>query len=355
MEQRTENNLVEVEENLEKRITLKDILEYSIQKEEPKKTGKGSYERKARGIYNKHKLEKKISVKHIFEFENRIAKNKGQQEKLLNGPQIISVQYIFDKKTVKIKSEITNIFTSWDEYFNKSNDELWIDILNRECLFIRNALKFLYEQRVSQSEKLYIASHINHTDLNEKNKFINSSVKHFKGLLLSGNYKNFLSRNKISQAIDRQLVHEIVKYSLKINIETLKVNENPISKIPFQEFGDRLREHFPELYSAYICASTCTDEINPLVLIMFLEKKYPVFGTFRTLYSSEIWYFSTIYFPLIKRNIKSYHFYPVTMIDYINGDFKDNFINTFLNDRNKVEMIIKDIDKLFDNGENIII
>ena len=33
---------------------------------------------------------------------------------------------------------------------------------------------------------------------------------------------------------------------------------------------------------------------------------------------------------LIKRNIRSYQFYPVTMIDYINGDFKDNFINTFL-------------------------
>ena len=48
---------------------------YVANEGQPLKSGKGNYERQARGIYKKHKLEKKANVRHFI--NKNIDTNKG--------------------------------------------------------------------------------------------------------------------------------------------------------------------------------------------------------------------------------------------------------------------------------------
>lgn len=164
MEQRTENNLVEVEH---------------------KKSGKGNYERKTRGSYNKKSAIGKITVKHFV--------NKNLQpikESLEDGKEILKYP-VYVRITVKgqvtqVPSDLISDFFASDKDINKSCQILMIDE-------VENMLNPFHLLKLNpfENDKFSIK------DFTQIHKILNTKVSHIVEILLfdivkSSNNKNGL-------------------------------------------------------------------------------------------------------------------------------------------------------------------
>ncbi len=281
---------------------------------------------KKRGGYKKHKLDKKIVVKH---FLNKKLKGSGGNSKFP-----LYIQIIFNGKSNYIKSAITENEYSVDD-FNFLVEQSKVEKRN---LFSR-------EKRLI--EKVFQEDYNDHIT--------------FRGLLPEGNYKliktydsSYIFGNynfhdyKLGRQIQVALKVEMFRFAIKIfenNNDDYKSDTTKISEFMSNNFN-------------HIMQSLRDDEwgISALQLLCFYEKEYLEFSKFRELYPSDIWYFD-LYLADFENQLYAQEGYrhlfmglEISLIDVNDEWFKELFLKYGKKKLFERQAIIADIEKLITNN-----
>lgn len=356
MEQRTENNLVEVEAKLVGRSTQKEIDELeeyfksvllSKLVEEPKKSGKGNYERQARGSYTKHKLEKKANVRHFI--NKNVDTNKGWENhddpfRIEGSLHPLYVQITFNRRTTTIKSAIVESL-SIDDYAEISTNTRLLHLIAREKDFIEYHFQKTYKAYLDSLREHYTTMKYPST-LAEKDEINTQATEsaentfEFDNLIKGFSYYNF----EIHKLIDIALKCEIIEFAEKLRSKIVKENRKQ------ETIQNELLNLFNKSYTNTLYQSLHYDDNNyspnALQLLSCLEMRNPEFKELRLMYPSEIWNFE-VFYGFLRNNYNIHYCYlGATMVDYLKGDFKDIFLSEFDNDEQKAKLIFKDIEKL---------
>ena len=293
MEQQTGNNLIE----------------------EPKKSGRGQYERSnKRGSYKKHKTEKKVTVSHFLNTKIDFAKSDPMPFDDENSHRYpLYVKVIFNKKTTVFRSLTENTFNGDEDFKNYGDDFFLKDVIERERKFI----KYYFTNRYSK----YLKENL----LDET-----FAVKNYDDNKIAFR-KEYYQENELCKVIDYALKMQLYDFAKELIIEKLEQEKG-------EGFFDDLDEDYANIdlleqmiYQHYypIAASVQdpSNTVKALELLNFYEVRNPRFKEIKERFPSEIWHFSIFYNRFIELESSfSYQLLGATIIDYLEGDFKGKFL-----------------------------
>jgi hypothetical protein len=288
---------------------------------------------KPKRTYQKHKTEKKITVKHYV----NMALGKSLDGNETNKVYPVYVEVTFNRKTARFKSKIPRTYWVHSSDSEKEEDEEYCD---------------------------YVLSP---PDINNK-----AELKS-----LSGNLKEVVEQ-------DTTLITTIVEDLFQFNTETFNINYVP--KIYHSEFynlvffvewclrgkvhkrimelerdkkSDRfITERFNGLWDTKYSFSNKVSSISHLE---FYKKYYPALEELRDTFCSQVWfldiYVDTLKHPFyskahsnqsmtVNNNYAVFNLNP-TILDFKTRNFQDIFLNTFLYERIEIKNVIYDIERLF--------
>ena len=306
MEQRTENNVMEVE---------------------PKKSGRGQYERKERGSYQKHKLDRKITVKHYL--NTRI----NFQKDLTEDPQHpVYVQITFNGKTTLIRSATKELFEDEDLFDEMYENDTFNLNFKREEEFIKYYFLKYYKNFVEIQYEFCTPQ-----ELIELRNSVNIAPI-FKRYSYESNVLNkivdYALKTELNKLADEFEEGGMVK-SVQLQLEAEDINVHKSSL--YDEFG------YPVQYTIFE-----NSKISALELLIFLEKVKPEFSQIREKYSSEIWNFNMYYGLFTKQSLK-FNILGATFLDVESGLFEQEFRKSY-NDHKDVQNILVDLSKLIEKN-----
>lgn len=307
MEQRTENNLVEVEE--------------------PKKSGRGQYERKERGIYQKHKLDRKITVKHYLNTKINLQKDSTQEPEYP-----VYVQITFNGKTTLIRSATKDVFGDEDDFEDFCHDDSNNRDFKREEEYIKYYFLEFYKNNVEVHFKASTPQQII-----EIRNLVNISP-----VFKRYNYESGV----INKIVDFALKDELFRIADELEEEERLQGEQ------LQLEAEDIDTHKSSLYDEFsypveytICEN---NNISAMELLVFLERIKPEFSQIRKLYPSEIWNFN-LYYGLLAHKSNVFNKLGATVVDVESGLFEKEFRKLY-NNNEDVQKILVDLSKLSDNN-----
>ena len=298
---------------------------------QPKK-GRGQYERgnKKRGSYQKHKAEKKVTVTHFLNTKINFAKQESlpwDDEETNRFP--IYVKVIFNKRTHIFRSLIEDLIQDEEEF------ELLLKDIDYQYTFQREK-KFI-EYYLTQTYYRYLAHHSDNEKWAIKNYHFDFSLN---GYL----YKD----NEINKSIDYALKFEIYNFANQLITDELEQKEgesNSIDEIDndnFKIIEETLEIRYRPIVEA---VQNSTSNITALELLNFYELRDARFKSIRKKFSSEIWHFN-IFYCLFVEDAYQYQVLGATIVDFIEGDFKEHFIFYCKEYKKEIELILADIETL---------
>ena len=285
---------------------------------------------KLKKTYQKHKTEKKITVKHYVNMA--LGKKIGDDEGKIYP---IYVEITFNRKTARFRSQIP--CTYWN-YMNDEDDNEY-----EYCDYVLG---------VPDNNKAELKS-------------------------LSGDLKNVIEQ-------DTYLITTIIEDQYNYNPETFNINYIPkiyhseyynltffIEWCLRNEIYDRVKEIDKKVGRYFIQERenfrtnkyAFSPEIQSINHLEFYKKNYPEIDILRTEFSSKIWfleiYAKTLKHPYYNRlhnhfgrkyqnNFGIFNLNP-TILDFKSGYFQKVLLDTFQNERQEIEHIINDIEYLFQN------
>ena len=259
--------------------------------------------------YQKHKTEKKITVKHYLNTSIK------EYDEIGNKIYPVYVQVTYKRKNTKFKSKIpyclydtalsTVIFdnsNSYEKYFNSTIDSDFEKALTRDL----NLIKWLVN--------VYVEANPDNFDISELPK-----IYHQKSYELTY-FVDWCLKREIQDALC-----EIKEFNKNQNINIfLKAN------LP------RIDLDTPAFFN-----------------LEYLSIEYPELNYIKKIYNSKIWFFSihlrlhsTFMFSVTDYSDRHEIFFPPTIFDYLTNTFQKDFIDSY-NNNQSAEDIIGDLDKLF--------
>ena len=312
MENRKENNLVEVE---------------------PKKSGRGQYERKARGSY-KSISEKKITVQHFLNTKINFGKS---------------------KKSRRGKA----IFNPYESY-SEPQHPLYLKIaFNGKMNFLRSATTFYcaankLEEMMNENANLKIA-------LQREIRFVEDYID--KKSKMRNEYFPYLQEDDIIKRFNYSdcLIEEMVNFALLLEIQQIAKdvfpNVNPNNEIEnlwiYEGRDVEITQYWGLLYEL-IDSSSSDYPMSALELLNFLNKKDNKFNILKEMYPSDIWSFKCYNhiseLSPFDDTFDGYNWLPPTLLDYSERNYKEFFLkhNKFRTD--DAEKIVIDMEKLLKKG-----
>ena len=304
MEQRTENNLVEVE------------LE---------KSGRGQYERKARGSYN---LEKKISVKHYL---NKKLNQTPPEYKDSPKTYPVYVQITFLRKTTLRPSNLHGIFTE-EEFTKLFGLQEFLDCLQREVDYIKYALRKSYNSTVDSFHKMCEEDSAN-IEIHTK--------EYFQEL----DWGNSMCKNTISNCVEKGLkaeINEFIEQKIVNEIKLVKGREILIEE-DFDYFMDIINSKYLPIWDSL----RYNKDINALTLLTYFESMDSEFSIIRQRYSLQTWCFNVFYNLFIQSYTEYFRPLDYTEVNLNrwndNGTFEIDFKNFFSKKSVDVSIMLSDI------------
>ena len=349
MEQRREDNLVE-EVKAEtaaqaKQKEMNEFLEYLRSLGpvgEPKKSGKGSYERKSRGSYKKHKLDKKITVKHFLNERVNLNKISKKESEFMDSTPLhpIYVQIIFMGKNTTIRSAVDEICSSQDCFEELMLDDYYGGLFDREKCFIEYYVKNYYDNYL-KSEKDSLDKDLDDDEI----EYYTSKVIELKDIMVGFDYYD----HEINVKVDRALKAELLSFAKEITLSSLKPCLKGLSKSDKQEAIDLRMLNFKFINDALEFPEK---KISALELLCYYEQMIPTFKEMRDRFSPQIWSFNIYYSDLVDNGDNQYKELGATVIDFLHGDFKQQMCEYFTDDSKIAQNIIKDIES-FNKNKNL--
>ncbi|MEA5457930.1 hypothetical protein VB796_02725 [Arcicella sp. LKC2W] len=264
---------------------------------------------KPKRTYQKHKTEKKITVKHYVNTNIEVKNEIG------DSIYPVYVQVTYKRKNTKFKSKIpycvydtplsTVVFDNFDsyrEYYDSAAESDFENALIRDL----NLIKWLVNVHVEANPKNF--------DISELPK-----IYHQKSYELT-HFVDWCLKQEIQNAL----------------CEVRRLNEDPNINILFKAYLSRIDLDSPALLN-----------------LEYFSIEHPELNDIKKKYSSEIWFFSiyirlhnTSMFGVIDYSDGYEISFPPTIFDYLTKTFQKNFINSYSNNQSAKD-IISDLDKLF--------
>ncbi|WP_394990108.1 hypothetical protein [Emticicia sp.] len=306
-------------------------------KETPTKKGRGQYERKARGGYKKHKLEKKVTVK--FYLNKRVNFNKMIDKSEENYPFTpwypVYVQITFNRKMTNIRSATEALCSNDEEFKEMLEEEETKNLFERERKFIEFNLTDYYNHYLAITKK-----NLGNTAEEDIELFTENSFD-LKDALLGFSYADFA----FNKEIDRGLKFELKNFAVELALNEIREQTGR------EELNEDERAEFNNYYHAIQYSIEAPDcNISALELLNFFEMRKPVFQQMRVRFPSEIWHFNIFYGLLRSSGTTPYAELDATILDYTEGDLKAFFLSYFIHTKEKIDKIFIDIDLLIKNG-----
>lgn len=297
--------------------------------------------------YKKHKLEKKVTVKHFL--NKKIVINKYEQSfsdnLLLFGESIhpVYVQITFNRKTTTIKSSTNESFT--ETTFEKALvNTPFSSLCKRERDLIEFHFKSSYKKYLD-----YLSSQFNPEIRFSGDLFETSEEKYYKFLEKAAedfDINSFIrgysySDHEIHNCIDSILYQEVIRLIKELDIRDRKMG---MSKYKFDiGYSDIVAGNSNPSKSNHSYMGG--KKVSALELLSFLEKRDSRYSELRKLFPSDIWYF-TLYYGFLLNDDNPYKKLPATILDFMVGEFKEVFLSTFKNGQEKAQMILTDMETL---------
>lgn len=302
------------------------------------KKGRGQYERKARGGYQKHKTEKKVTVK--FYLNKRINFNSKMIDRSDENYQFppshpVYIQITFNRKITNIRSATDSVCSNDEEFNELINEELTDNILERERRFIEYYLTNYYKSYLDMHKQNLKEASVDDVELFTEKTFDLDDA------MLGFSYDDY----ELNKEIEKRLKFELYEFAEELTLKEIqqKTGKMELDKSAKEEFKNILINYYHAIqYSIELPESN----ISALELLSFFEMRKPEFKEMRLRFSSEIWHFNIFYGLLCSSFESQYHELGATILDYTEGDFKNVFQSFFSNVKEKVESIFADIDTL---------
>jgi hypothetical protein len=306
----------------------------------PKK-GRGQYERKARGSYQKHKLEKKITVKHFLnkriDFNKKMVQKGGFSFDDDTPSYPIYVQVTFNRKTTMLRSATDEICSGDEEFIDLMEDPDYSQLFKRERTFIEYYIQNYFNRHINSFSVFKKKFEDDYIELEAERTFDLDSV-------ISGfSYDDHM----LVKSVEYGLKVELKKFAQEIVINEIKerTGRNILDENDRVELFDKLDFYRPIDDSL----ERPDNNISALELLSFYEMRKAEFKEMRLRFSSEIWHFNIFYGMLYYSGDSLYNELSATILDFQKGDFKSIFLNYFSEEKQKVEKIIADIEILIEN------
>lgn len=305
-------------------------------------------EMRPRKRYFKHKLEKKVTVKHFLNKKIVINKNEKQSSgnlELFDEPIFpVYIQITFNRKTTTIKSA-TNQRFSEREYDKALKSKLFLKLFERERLVIEFHFQSSYKEHLELLSKQFklqqkysLFKFESFED--EYNDFLEQVANEFD---INRFFKEYsYSYYEIHQYVDMLLYEEVIKFLKEI---ALKEKSNNRGKHKFEKSYSNIALFYfeqPMLDIRYMGGI----KVSALELLSFLEMKDNRFYQLKMRFPSEIWHFTLYYGFLMNDSTNSYKSLPATILDFTGGNFKTEFLSAFKNEKEKIQLILNDIETL---------
>ncbi|MEA5460299.1 hypothetical protein VB796_14685 [Arcicella sp. LKC2W] len=280
---------------------------------------------------------KKVSVKHYLNFkikQNLVHVYDGEYDAIgyTNASTFpLYVQITFNRKTTTVRSA-TRLFLSEEEFIEKQHDVDFVEITNREIKFITFHIERLYQYSLQSFGQEY---HLRKEELQRDKRVFDSLIfKYFEEKNVINGF--VYSDNHIDKYIDSLLYDEILSFIKKI--EKSDAETSAVSRVELLH---------SEYINSFIDILNSTQmRLEPLKLLTFLERRNQKYSVIRSHYSSEIWNFSIYYEILAKDTMCKYSRLGATILDFIDGDFREVFLQKFRFERKTASSILYDIEKL---------
>ena len=303
--------------------------------EEPKKSGRGQYERSdKRGSYKKHKIEKKVTVSHFLNTKINFAKSAPMPFDDENSHRYpLYVKVIFNKKTAVFRSLTENTFNGNEDFKNLEYDFVLKDILERERRFI----KYYFTNRYSK----YLRD--NSLDETFAIKNYDDNKMFFK--------KEYYHENELDKVIDYTLKMQLYDFAKELTIEKLEREKgkgffNDLDE-DYTNFDLLEQMVYQDYYPIAVSVQHPSNTVKALELLNFYEFRNPRFKEMKERFPSEIWHFNIFYSRFVElKSSYSFQLLGATIIDYLEGDFKSKFLKYSDEYKSEIKKIIVDIDKL---------
>ena len=326
---------------------------------EPKKSGRGQYERKTRGSYQKHKLSKKITVKHFLnkriDLRKKFLKEIGVDTEGMDSLYPIYVQVTFNRKTTTLRSatqETCRDEEELQEYLEDEEDENLGEALLRERRFIEYYLQNYYQHHLKHSLS-YLEKLKNYESFEESDRdsYVNDTFD-LDSAMVGFNLEDY----ELNKMIELALKKEIKDFArtLLINEIKEKSGNDVFAEEEEDEFKNMMKSDYfsiENLIDMENLIERPENNIGALELLSFYEMKKSEFSKLREIFPSYIWHFNVLYGIMYSKS-RLYEVLPPTILDFREGDFKIKFISSFkdVKEKRTAKKIIKDIEKLIENG-----
>ncbi|MCU0470587.1 MAG: hypothetical protein MUF58_18520 [Arcicella sp.] len=268
---------------------------------------------KPKRTYQKHKTEKKITVKHYLNTSIK------EYDEMGDSIYSVYVQVTYNRKNTKFKSKIPYHYTdtlpstvifdnlnTYGHYFNNTFKKTFECIIDRALTRDVNLIKWL--------ANVYVEANSNNFDISELPK-----IYHQKSY-------------ELTYFVDWCLKQEIQNALSEIKGFDKEINTNYFLK----RYLTRVDDDSPALFN-----------------LEYLSIEHPELKYLRQKYNSQIWFLSihlgfqnTSPFDVIDYSDKHVVYLTPTIFDYLSNTFQKDFIDSY-DDNQSAKDIISDLDKLF--------
>lgn len=298
--------------------------------------------------YFKHKLEKKVTVKHFL--NKKIVINKSEKQsngnlELFDEPIFpVYIQITFNRKTTTIKST-TNQSFSEREYDKALSNKLFLKLFERERLVVEYHFQNNYKEHLEFVLERFKFQQKNSLDRFESfeddyNDFLEEVANEID---INRFFKEYsYSYYEIHRYVDLLLYREVIKFLKEIASKEKSDNRG---KSKFEKsYSDIAQFYFKQPMLEFMYMGGI--KVSALELLSFLEMKDNRFCQLKIRFPSEIWHFSLYYGFFMLDSINSYQNLPPTILDFTGGDFKTVFLCAYKDEKDKIQMILNDIETL---------
>lgn len=307
--------------------------------------GRGQYERKARGSYQKHKLEKKVSVKHYLNKKNSYQFHPVWDSDKTNEDRNryeLYVQITFNRKTTFVRSA-TKLLLSNEDFINMSSNISLNETINREKNYIQFHFKSVYTNYSSDLKYTYYSQTRHHLGLEKPTAEELEKIDEE----LEQESENTFDLKDIAThySYDDFEIHKSVNYALKkVIFDFLEELSDKENKSIFERYDSIVPSLIFDFQEGYVRSNY---DVKAIELLNYLIPNVPSIINLKEKYSSEIWNFSVYYCLLKTDNNYPYNILGATLYDFIKGDFEKVFLSKFENNDDVSSKIIYDMKNLF--------